>query len=398
MPWKATTPMDHRLQFIAAYQAEELGLAALCRAFGISRKTGYKWLARYQHEGAAGLAERSRAPHTHPQAISGAVAALLLEARAAHPTWGPRKLLAWLAPQHPDLVLPAPSTVGDLLRRAGVTVSRRRQRQASPSALPLTAMDASNAVWSADFKGQFRTGDGTWCYPFTLADGYSRYLLRCQALTAPTGAQVRPILEAAFRAYGLPAVLRTDNGSPFASAGLAGLSQLAVWCIRLGIIPERIAPGHPAQNGRHERMHRTLKAETTQPPQATLRAQQRVFLAFQQEYNQERPHEALGQIPPAQVYQPAARAYPERLPDLDYPAADAVRRVRRNGELYWRKHYVYLSAALVGEPVGLTALADGQWQIAFGPLVLGTLDERQGRLRVPRPGPRPRAATDAPMA
>jgi hypothetical protein len=241
-------------------------------------------------------------------------------------------------------------------------------------------MADNNVVWTLDFKGQFRTGDGVLCYPLTLSDGFSRYLLRCQALPKADGAQVRPIVEAAFREYGLPLVIRTDNGEPFASTGLAGLSQLAVWWIKLGITPERIDPGQPSQNGRHERMHRTLKAETTQPPAATLRAQQQVFQQFLQEYNEERPHEALGQIPPAELYAPSPRTYPDRLVPFAYPTADVVKRVRSNGELYWHGQYIYLSKLLAGEPVGCWQQADGHWRVWFGPLELGVLDETRGRI------------------
>jgi hypothetical protein len=232
----------------------------------------------------------------------------------------------------------------------------------------------------------------------TLSDGFSRYLLRCQALPQADTAHVRPVLEAAFREYGLPLVLRTDNGEPFASSGLAGLSQLAVWWIKLGITPERIAPGKPSQNGRHERMHRTLKAETTQPPAATLRSQQQVVLRFQQEYNTERPHEALGQIPPAEFYDASPRRYPDRLVPFAYPSADVVKRVRSNGELYWHGQYIYLSKLLAGEPVGCCQQADGQWTVWFGPLELGGLDEARGTMVPPdRAGRgRPdRATTDA---
>lgn len=398
MPWKATTPMDDRVAFIAAVQAGETSMAALCRRFGISRKTGYKWWQRYQADGVSGLAERSRAPRTSPQAISAEVTERVLATRAAPPSWGPRKLLAWLARQEPALALPAASTVGELLRREGLTVPRRRRPHATPSALPLRAMDASNAVWTLDFKGPFLTGDGHWCYPLTLIDGFSRYLLRCQALTQPTTAAVQPILAAAFQEFGLPRVIRSDNGPPFASIGLGGLSRLAVWWITLGILPERIAPGQPAQNGRHERFHRTLKAETAQPPAATIRAQQQVFVQFRQLYNTERPHEALGQCTPAQVYQSQPRADPVRPMRLDYPTADAVRQVRHNGELYWRKHYIYLSAALAGQPVGLTALADGAWEVVFGPLVLGVLDERQGILQATKRTGRGRSAATPAMA
>lgn len=380
MPWRETCPMDERMHFIVAHQRGELGMAELCRAFGISRKTGYKWLTRYAAGGPAALADQARAPHQHPQAIRPAVQAQVLGARQAHPTWGPRKLVAWLRGTQPALVLPAPSTVGDLLRRAGLVVPRRQRRHASPSPGPLAPGATPNAVWCADFKGQFRTGDGIWCYPLTLSDHASRYLLRCQALPQPGGARVWAIFEAAFREYGLPVAIRTDNGPPFAAVGLGGLTPLAVWWLKLGIGLERIAPGHPEQNGRHERLHRTLKAETAQPPAATLRAQQERFDRFRALYNDERPHEALGQQPPAAVYQPSARRYVPVVRDIAYPADSVVRRVRQNGEVRWRGQLVYVSMALVGEPVGLDAVDDGRWAVSFGPLRLGTLDERLGRI------------------
>jgi transposase InsO family protein len=398
MPWAERSPMDERTQFIAAVLAGEESFAAICRQYGISRKTGYKWWKRYQADGASGLVERSRAPQTSPQAMEAALAEQLLAFRAKHPTWGPRKLLARLEQQDPTQVWPAASTVGDLLRRSGLTAPRRRRPHASPTPDPLTEMTDANVVWTLDFKGQFRTGDGVLCYPLTLSDGFSRYLLRCQALPKADGAQARPIMEAAFREYGLPLVIRTDNGEPFASTGLAGLSRLAVWWIKLGITPERIDPGQPSQNGRHERMHRTLKAETTQPPAATLRAQQLVFLRFQQEYNEERPHEALGQIPPAALYEPSPRPYPDRIVPFAYPTADLVKRVRSNGELYWHGQYIYLSKLLAGEPVGCCQQADGQWRVWFGPLELGVVDEARGTISPPdragrgRPG---RETTDA---
>jgi transposase InsO family protein len=383
MPWKDTCAMDERTQFIGDWLRGEEGIAALCRAYGISRKTGYKWIARYQAAGAAGLLERSRAPRRHPQAVGSAVEALLLAARAAHPTWGPRKLLAWLAPRRPDVALPAASTVGEVLRRAGLVVPRRRRARTPPWTAPLAHAAGPNAVWCADFKGQFRVGEGTLCYPLTISDACSRFLVRCQALPAIEGARVRPLFDAAFREYGLPAAIRTDNGPPFASTALGGLTPLSVWWVKLGILPERIAPGHPEQNGRHERLHRTLKRETALPPHgpaATLRAQQRAFDRFRAEYNHERPHEALAQRPPASAYTPSARPYPSRLPPLEYPDADAVRWVRHNGQLRWQGRLLYLSEALAGEPVGLTALDERHWQIAFGPLCLGVLDGATGRV------------------
>jgi len=380
MPWKVTGPMDERTQFIAAWLQHEHTMAELCRTFNVSRKTAYKWVARYQAAGPAGLVDRSRAPHTHPQAIAPAVADLVLAARARHPTWGPKKLRASLASQHPDLVLPAPSTVGDLLHRAGLVVPRRRRRHTPPFTAPLAHAAWPNAVWCVDFKGQFRTGDGVWCYPLTISDGYSRYLLRCQALTHPDGVHVRPLFEATFREYGVPQAIRSDNGPPFATTGLGGLSALSVWWVTLGIVPERIAPGKPAQNGRHERLHRTLKQETATPPASTLRSQQRAFDRFRQEYNEERPHEALGQVPPAMVYVPSLSPYRCRPQPFVYPEADTVLRVKRGGEVYWRGAYIYLTNALGGERVGLTRLEPGRWQVAFGPVVLGVLDERRGKI------------------
>lgn len=392
MPWRETCAMDERMHFIVEHQRCELSMALLCDVFGISRKTGYKWVRRYEAEGVHGLSEHSRAPHHHPQALSVDLEALVLAARHAHPTWGPRKLLAWLGAKQPTLHLPAASTVGDLLKRSGLAVPRRRRAHCPPSTTPFGACHGPNAVWSADFKGQFRTGDGTLCYPLTLADGYSRYLLRCQGLAHPDEAHVWPLFEAAFREYGLPEALRTDNGAPFASVGLGGLTRLAVWWIKLGLRLERITPGEPQQNGRHERLHRTLKQETARPPAANLRAQQRVFDRFRTEYNHERPHEALGQRPPATVYQPSAREYVPRLREVEYPEGFITRRVRHNGEVRWRGKLLYVSEALAGEPVGLEQRDDRHWELYFGPVLLGILDDWQGKIHPPRAERRTRSA------
>jgi transposase InsO family protein len=387
MPWKETCAMEQRLRFIAEHERAEVGMAELCRAYSISRKTGYKWIERYQLGGLPGLANRSRAPHHRPGQLDPALAERFLAARAAHPTWGPRKLVAWLGQRDPTLTLPAASTVGDLLRRAGLTVPRRRARARARGGGPLGSCSTANAVWCADFKGQFRTEDGSLCYPLTVSDAASRYFLRCQVLPGVEGARVRPLLEATFREYGLPIARRTDNGPPFGSTGLAGLTELVVWLVELGIRPDRGRPGHPQDNGRHERLHRTLQAETVLPPAADPRAQQAAFDAFRREYNQERPHEALGQRPPASVYTPSPRPYPARLAPPEYPTADLVKRVRPNGTLRWRGAEVYLAAPLAGRPVGLTDQGDGQWAVAFGALLLGVLDERAGRL-IPARGPR----------
>ena len=386
MPWKETCAMDERMRFIVEWQRGEVGMAELCRRAGISRKTGYKWVERYEGEGVVGLVERSRAPHHRPGQIAEVVAARLLAARAAQPTWGPRKLVARLQQVEPDLELPAASTVGALLSRAGLTVRRRRRARATPSGGgPLGVCLEANAVWTADFKGQFVTGDGQLCYPLTIADAASRYLLRCQGLPAIDGVRVRPLFEATMRECGLPVAIRTDNGPPFASVGLAGLTPLAVWFVELGIRLDRGRPGHPQDNGRHERMHRTLKPQTANPPAATLRAQQAAFDHFRHEYNTIRPHEALGQRPPATSYAPSPRPFPSRIRPPEYPTADHVKRVRPNGTIRWRGAEIYLAVPLASRPVGLTERGDGRWEVAFGSLILGTLEERSNRILPAKP-------------
>ena len=397
MPWSEVTPMDTRLAFVTAavcLQAQRAGGTAaltfrtLCATYGIEPKTGYKWLARYVAEGVAGLAERSRAPHTHPHATPAACVAALLALRQRYPHWGPKKLLAVLGrdPRWAAAALPARSTVAALLQRAGCVAPDRRRRtgprpptaDGPPGYLP---MDAPNAVWTLDFKGEFRTGDGHYCYPLTVVDGASRFLLACDGRRAISTRAVQQTCRRLFRTYGLPEALRSDNGPPFARYGLAGLSRLAVWWLRLGLTLERIRPGHPEENARHERLHRTLKAETTRPPAGSCAAQQQRFARWRTEYNTVRPHEALAQRPPASVYVPSARGYPERLPPLDYPAAATIRHVTTNGTLYWRRQLIFVSQALGGEDVGLVPYDDGLWRVYYGAQALAVLDERAAQLR-----------------
>ena len=379
--------MTDRTRFVVAAQARHDNMAELCRQYGVSRKTGYKWLARFEAEGPAGLVDRPPVPQRCPHALPAAVREALLALRAAHPTWGPKKLRARLPLAYPGLVAPAASTVGDLLQTAGLAVPRRRRRHVPPRTAPLAHAVEPNRVWCADFKGDFPLAGGARCSPLTITDACSRYLLRCQALLETSLAQVQPLFEATFREWGLPEVIRTDNGPPFASAGAGGLTRLSVWWVKLGVRPERIDPGQPAQNGRHERMHGTLKAEACQPRQRSLRAQQRRFDEFRRVFNEERPHEALGQRPPAALHVPSPRPFPDRLPELVYPEADAVRWVRPNGSLRWRNGEVYITQALAGEPVGLTQLGDRLWEVAFGPLVLGRFTEGSSRLTPPQPRP-----------
>ena len=382
MPWKETDPMTERLQFIAAYLNHVYSMTELCERFGIRRNTGYTWVRRYTTEGLAGLQEQSRAPHRCPHRMSEAVEAALLEAKRAHLHWGPRQILPYLAQRRPDLDLPAPSTAGELFQRAGLSQARtRRRRHRHPGASPLQA-EAPNAVWTADFKGQFRTGDGLYCYPLTVADAYSRFLFCCSARLSTKQTEARPIFERLFREYGLPDAIRTDNGAPFATPAFCGLSQLSVWWIKLGIRHQRIEPGRPEQNGRHERMHRTLKAEATRPPAHHQQAQQARFDRCCCEYNEERPHEALNYRTPASLYRPSARPMPATLPAPAYPGHSLVRRVSNAGTFRFQSRQIFISDTLLQEDIALEETADGIWSVYFYDVLLARLDERTFKLYV----------------
>lgn len=383
MPWKETRVEEERLKFIVASLDEDSGwtMSELCAAFGISRKSGYKWVQRYQAAGLDGLRERRRAPFHHPNATPAQVVGQLIAARQQHRFWGPRKLVAALKREQPEMEWPAPSTAGAILKRQGMVTPRRRRRGAVGVGHPgLSTPTHANQVWAVDYKGWFRLGDGQRCDPLTISDLFSRYLLACRRVPRLTAHCARPVFERAFREYGLPDTIRSDNGSPFASAGLGGLSRLSVWWVKLGIGLERIVPGRPDQNGRHERMHRTLRRETAVPPCANAAAQQRRFDRFRTSFNTERPHEALNDTVPAQWYRASARPYPSRIAAVEYPGHFEVRRVRTSGEMKWQGALVYLSEALVGEPVGLEAISDRHWKISFGPIELGLFDTHTRQL------------------
>lgn len=380
MGWKETRVQDERARFVLEADAEEVALAELCREYGISRKTGYKWIARFHSEGIAGLADRSRAPHTQPQAVSEQIEQQIVELRTKHPKWGERTLKSWLEKHRDDESWPAAATIGAILKRRGLTVPRKRRPRATPST-ELHAATAANQVWGIDFKGWFRTQDGSRCDPLTISDLHSRYLLRCQLVRRCDDAHVRPLLVAAFREYGLPERIRSDNGPPFATTGRGGLSRLAVWWIRLGIVPERIEPGKPQQNGRHERMHRTLKQYTAQPAARTVRAQQKAFDEFRKEYNEQRPHQGLGMATPASLYAASGREYPRRLPELEYPAGWILRRVTASGEVKHQGRRFFLSEVLEGQIVGLEEIDDEHYRLWFGPAELGLLDRRQWQMK-----------------
>ena len=358
MPWTETCAVDERIRFVMEVERREMSKAALCRQFGISRPTGDKWLDRYRQLGLAGLVDQSRAVRRHPNETPEELAELIVALRRRHPCWGPKKLGVLLERKYPRMHWPACSTIGEILRRAGLTVSRKRRRRTPPYTQPFAACDRPNAVWCADFKGWFRTGDGSRCDPLTISDAHSRYVLRVQAMRETKHGPVRSLFEATFREYGLPWATRTDNGTPFASHGIGGLSRLSVWWVKLGIVPERIQPSHPEQNGRHERMHLTLKQATASPPAKDLRRQQVAFDRFREEFNEQRPHEALSQKCPASVYVPSPREY--RAPgEVEYPGSFEVRRVKGNGVFNWRGQLVFLGEALSRERVGLAEVADG---------------------------------------
>jgi putative transposase len=389
MAWREVAPMEERVRFVLQAVREEQGMSALCREFRISRKTGYKWLARYRAWGLAGVRELSRRPRTSPTRIPAEVVRLLLRERQRHGSWGPKKLRAILATKYGIRPVPAASTIGTLLRRHGLTRPPRRRRPVSqPERTARTVPTHPNEVWAADFKGWFRTGDGQRCDPLTISDLYSRYVLACRLVEGPRIEDVRPAFRRVFRRFGLPEVLRVDNGPPFGSRGVGGLSQLSVWWLQCGIRVEFIEPGHPEQNGGHERMHRTLKAETTRPPATNPRAQQARFDGWRREFNQERPHEALGMQRPAQRYARSPRRYSDHPAPPIYPAHYHLRRVKRVGVIKWRNQLRYIGEALRGMVVGVVEVGDAQYDVYFGALRLGRL-EREGALRAVDSPPTP---------
>ena len=373
--------MEEKLRFVFEYERDELTMRELCERFGVSRETGYVWLRRYRQSGVPGLLEVNRAPHRRPNQTSAEMERALIELRQAHMTWGPRKLRRVLSVREPRRVWPAASTIGALLKREGLVIARRKRRKTAPYGEPLAHAEGPNRVWCADYKGHFRTGDGSVIYPLTITDAFSRYVVRCQQVVKTDTERARAVFEAAFREYGLPQAIRTDNGEPFASVALAGLSRLSVWWIKLGIVPERIEAGKPQQNGRHERMHRTLKQDTAMPPSADRGAQQRAFDEWVKTYNEERPHEALGMQVPASVYEPSAREYPRRVPEPEYPERMLERTVHSHGHFRWKKrHDVFLSEVLWGERIGLLPMDDRWYEIYFCQVPIGRFDSQ--RLKV----------------
>jgi transposase InsO family protein len=371
--------MDERLRFVQDVHRPGWSIAERCRRYDVSRKTGYKWLAAYERAGPAGLADGSHRPATCPHATPPEVVRLILQLQRRY-TWGARKVRRLLQDRVAEDHVPTKTTVHRILERHGRVRPRRRSRRRFHAGPPGMPMDQPNGVWTTDFKGQFRTGDGISCYPLTVQDGASRFLLGCRGLLSPTTAGRWPVFLRLFQRYGLPERIRSDNGQPFASNALGRLSTLSVWWVRLGIRPELIEPAHPEQNGRHERMHRTLKAATARPPQGTLATQPHGFDAFRQRYNTERPHEALNDATPASCYAPSPRPYRATLAPLVYPGHFERRLVSRNGGIRWVNRWVNVSHLFAELEIGMEEIDDGLWNVYFGPVWLGRFHEAVGRI------------------
>jgi transposase InsO family protein len=378
MPWGESSVKDQKVMFVADCVRGEESMTALCERYGISRQTGHELKKRFLAEGPSGLEERSRAPLQHGRATPAELVVRLIEARKRWPHWGPKKLLAKLSREAPGLAWPRASTVSEILRREGLSQPRRRRRRPLTVEQPFIDVTAANDAWCIDFKGWFRTDDGQRCDPFTVSDAFSRYLLAVEVME-PTGQAVQTKMDELFKQHGLPVAIRSDNGSPFASTGAGGLTRLSARWAKMGIRLERIWPGKPQQNGRHERMHGTLKPEACQPPAADAADQQERFDAFRAEFNLERPHEALGQRQPAEFYHSSPRPFVEPVGDPRYAAHEQVRRIRSTGEIRWRGSLLFVSEAITGEAVALSERPDGHWLMRFADVALGLIDRTSGR-------------------
>lgn len=377
MPWKELKPMDLKVMFVAEYLTGKHSLSQLCRDYEISRKTGYKWVERYKAEGPSGLDERSRRRHQQTYVVPLAVKQAIIELRSIGETIpGPKKIQSDLIKRFPGQDPPSKTTIYNILKAADLITPRPLRPRVAVYPKPLRKADVPNQLFSADYKGQYLTGAGVWCYPLTIMDHASRFLLACQSMASTNFKETQETFERVFREYGLPERIRTDNGVPFASTGRGGLSQLSIWWLRLGIIPERIEPGRPDQNGRHERMHRTLKSTLPNPPAVAWESQQKHFDRFIQHYNYERGHEALSQKTPASCYSPSPRAYPEKLPEMGYASHIECYRTDSNGMIYRSGLRIYVGHLLKYQTIGMEMLSDDVWAVIFGPVILGQVDAR----------------------
>jgi transposase InsO family protein len=377
MPWKRTDVVEERTRFVLEHETAEYTMAELCRIYGVARKTGYEWVERYEAGGLAGMQDRLYGAGSRPNQTGSAIRERILLLKYVHPSWGAKKLRGYLWTKDKAVKWPAVSTFGEILRREGLSAPQRKRLRVAVYSKPFAKVEKANQVWCADFKGWFLTGKGERIDPLTVTDAHSRYLLRCQSVPKTDTEHVEAIFAAAFREYGMPQRIRTDNGTPFASRAIAGISRLSVYWMKLGIELERIKPGHPEQNGRHERMHRTLKAETAKPPAANRRAQQEAFDRFRQEYNEQRPHEALQQQTPASHYQSSPRCYPDRVPKPEYGSHIKPKRVYPDGTFFWKGTQVFISKSLGGECIGMEPADDRYWDVQFASFPLARFDSHK---------------------
>ena len=380
MPWKEADAMELRVEFIRDWLKKTHSVSDLCALYGVSRKTAYKWLDRYMNDGPDWAMDRGHEASVVHNKTPREVEQALLQMRQRHRSWGARKLLHQVGLEQPELMLPRASTVCDILKRNGLITPRPRRRAIGHPGRPSSVISGPNDSWSADFKGQFRTGDGIYCYPLTVTDNYSRYILGCQALPGTLFDPTKAIFTRVFREYGLPRSIKTDNGVPFSSPTLGRLSQLSVWWLKLGVMPVLTEPGKPQQNGRHERMHKTRKAETLKPPAGNSRAQQRKFNTFVREFNEVRPHESLDMETPRQQHVISPRMMPDKLTPVEYPDRFEVRYVSANGGIRWQNQWVNVSSVLKGEYVGLEPIDDGIWDVYYSCKKIGRLHERHMRI------------------
>lgn len=377
MSWGETCPMNEKMKFIVAHQNNEDTFIVLCEKFNISRKTGYKYLKRYAEEGIDGLKERSREPHKHWNQTPESIEQKVLDVKDKHPYWGPKKIVNWLQQEYNHTVWPAKSTVEGILKRHGKVNARHYKRRTPPYINPFILCEKANDVWSIDYKGQFALTNQQLCYPLTITDNYSRYLLACEAFERISGVTAKEVLIRLFLEFGLPSAIKSDNGPPFAGNGLGGLSRLSVWLLRLGIFPERIRPGHPEENGRHERMHLTLKKETTKPPEENCQKQQALFNRFCKEYNYERPHEGIDFKRPAWLYTNSERVYPHTLPEIEYSHDVETRSIRTNGTMKWCGKEIFITETLIGERIALMPCGEDDWIIYYSSLPIGLFNEKK---------------------
>jgi transposase InsO family protein len=380
MPWKVINQMDLKIQLINAWNIGYSSITDLSQKYGISRPTVYKWLARHERLGIEGLKEQSRAPKNCPHRTPKKILDLVIQEKLKNRKRGPRKVRAQLQRRHPELELPAISTISYWLKKEGLVKERKKRSRVPPYTQPFSECHASNDVWSIDYKGQFYMKNSRVCYPLTVSDNFSRFILGCDALKGPRYLPTRQCLETIFREYGLPNALRFDNGTPFASRCIGGLSRLMVWWILLGIVPERIGKGCPQQNGRHERMHRTLKSDALDPVARNLKEQQKAFDVYRHEFNNDRPHESLNDQVPSDYYTPSLRPYVERPHPPEYGHDHLVRQVRSSGDIKFMGRMFFIAESLAGLPVGLKEIADGLWRLQFSFYALGSVDLRKNRI------------------